>query len=292
MVINDKFDRRYRVSLYPGDCLDFLKTIPDKTIQLIITSPPYNIGKRYEKRLDFKNYLNNLEKVINECYRILKDEGSICWQVGNYVENGYIIPLDVLLYESFISRGMKMRNRIIWHFGHGLHCSKRFSGRYETINWFTKSDVYVFNLDAVRIPQIYPGKKYFKGKNRGEYSANPLGKNPTDVWHIPNVKANHVEKTIHPCQFPVALVQRLILSLSKQNDIIFDPFMGVGTTAIAALINRRKVAGAEINKDYYKVSVKRIQQVFTGTFRYREDKPIYVPDKNCKLTVNPFNVRG
>ena len=116
-----------------------------------------------------------------------------------------------------------MRNRIIWHFGHGLHASKRFSGRYETIIWFTKSDNYYFNIDPTRIPQKYPNKKHFKGKKRGELSCNPLGKNPSDVWDIPNVKSNHIEKTDHPCQFPVALVERFILSTTKERDIVFDP---------------------------------------------------------------------
>ena len=80
---------------------------------------------------------------------------------------------------------MSMRNRIVWHFGHGLHASRRFSGRYEVIMWFTKSDDYTFNLDAVRVPQKYPQKKHFKGPRRGELSGNPLGKNPGDVWEIP-----------------------------------------------------------------------------------------------------------
>ena len=114
--------------------------------------------------------------------------------MGNYVNKGEIVPLDIALYPVFQELGLKMRNRIIWRFDHGLHCSKRFSGRYESINWFTKSDRYTFHLDPVRVPQKYPGKKYFKGPKVGQLSCNPLGKNPGDVWDIPNVKYNHVEK--------------------------------------------------------------------------------------------------
>ena len=110
----------------------------------------------------------------------------------------------------------------------GLHCKKRLSGRYETILWFTKSDDYTFNLDPIRVPQKYPNKKYFKGKNKGKLSCNPLGKNPSDVWEIPNVKHNHVEKTEHPCQFPVELVDRLVLSLTNEGDVVFDPFLDLG----------------------------------------------------------------
>ena len=183
---------------------------------------------------------------------------------------------------------MKLRNRIIWHFGHGLHCSKRFSGRYETIMWFSKSDNYTFNLDAVRIPQKYPNKKYFKGPNAGKLSCNPLGKNPSDVWNIPNVKNNHIEKTIHPCQFPVELIERLVLALTNENDWVFDPFLGVGTTIIASIINKRRGMGSEIMDEYIKLAKERINLAFEGELKTRPmNKPIYDPE-NPKINEN-FN---
>jgi adenine-specific DNA-methyltransferase len=164
--------------IHGGDCLDLLRTIPPGTMQLIVTSPPYNIGKEYESRLKLEAYVEQQERVIRECIRTLAPKGSICWQVGNYVDAGAIIPLDTVLYPVFTGLAARMRNRIIWHFEHGLHCANRSSGRYETIIWFTKTDGYVFKLDRVRIPQKYPWKKYFKGPNAGRYSCNPLGKNP------------------------------------------------------------------------------------------------------------------
>jgi len=176
--IVDRFNQRERIVVFPGDCLDLLRTCPDEAFQLVVTSPPYNIGKEYEKRLKIEAYLDQQAEVIRECVRCLSPCGSICWQVGNYVDDGAIIPLDTVLYPIFTALGLRMRNRIIWHFEHGLHCSNRFSGRYETIIWFTKTDDYVFNLDPIRVPQKYPGKKYFKGPNAGKYSCNPLGKNP------------------------------------------------------------------------------------------------------------------
>jgi adenine-specific DNA-methyltransferase len=173
-----------------------------------------------------------------------------------------------------------MRNRIIWHFEHGLHCSKRFSGRYETIMWFTKSNEYIFNLDPVRVPQKYPGKKYFKGPKVGQYSCNPLGKNPGDLWIIPNVKHNHVEKTEHPCQFPVELVERLVLSLTNEGDWVFDPYLGSGSTIISALRHDRKGVGAEIVPKFVKLATDRVSQELNGTLRTREmGKPIYEPSK-------------
>ena len=198
--------------MYNIKCIDnlkFTKSFPDEFFKLIITSPPYNIGKSYEKKDSLSNYIISQEKIIEECVRLLDDDGSLCWQVGNFVDKGEVIPLDNVLYPIFKKFNLKMRNRIVWHFGHGLHCSKRLSGRYETINWWTKSDNYTFNLDPIRIPSKYPNKKHFKGPKKGQLSGNPLGKNPSDVWEITNVKHNHPEKTEHPCQFPVELVREI-----------------------------------------------------------------------------------
>lgn len=288
--IADRFSPAEQVVVYCGDCLELLEKIPDESLQLIVTSPPYNIGKEYEKRLKLDRYLEQQSSVIRECVRCLSPRGSICWQVGNYVDNGSIVPLDTMLYHIFTELGLKMRNRIIWHFEHGLHCSRRFSGRYETIIWFTKSDDYVFNLDPVRVPQKYPGKKYFKGPKAGKHSCNPLGKNPSDLWIIPNVKANHVEKTIHPCQFPVELIERLVLSMTREGEWVFDPFLGTGTTIIAAIRHNRRGAGADIVPKYIKLAKQRIEEEMVGTLRTRPmNRPIYDPVKaGNTLTIAPW----
>jgi adenine-specific DNA-methyltransferase len=286
----DRFSLSRQIVVYPGDCLDLLHTIPDESMQLIVTSPPYNIGKEYEKKLNLKAYLDQQAAVICECVRALSPHGSICWQVGNYVQNGSIVPLDTVLYPVFTKLGLTMRNRIIWHFEHGLHCSRRFSGRYETIIWFTKTAEYVFNLDPVRVPQKYPGKKYFKGPKAGKYSCNPLGKNPGDLWVIPNVKSNHVEKTEHPCQFPVELIERLVLSMTNEGDWVLDPFLGTGTTIIAAIRHNRRGAGAETVPNYVYIARNRIQHEMNGTLRTRPmHKPVYNPEEaGNKLTVVPW----
>ncbi len=256
-----------------------LAETPDESIQLVITSPPYNIGKPYEERMDLEVYIAQQKAVIEECTRVLKRGGSLCWQIGNYVKSGAIIPLDIKLYPIFESLGLHLRNRIVWHYGHGLHAKKRFSGRYEVILWFTKGDRYTFNLDAIRVPQKYPQKKHFKGPNKGELSGNPLGKNPSDVWEIPNVKANHVEKTIHPCQFPVELVERMVLSLTNENDWVLDPFMGVGSTAIATLMHKRRAIGAELSDEYLAIAKRRINDAVNGNLRIRPiARPVYDPN--------------
>ncbi|MCF7708211.1 MAG: site-specific DNA-methyltransferase [Verrucomicrobia bacterium] len=276
--IADEFALSETIVVYPGDCIELLKSIPDESLQLIVTSPPYNIGKEYEKKLHLDLYLEQQARVIKECARVLTPTGSVCWQVGNYVDRGSIIPLDAVLYPIFSEIGFKMRNRIIWHFEHGLHCSQRFSGRYETIIWFTKSDDYVFNLDPVRIPQKYPQKKHFKGPKAGQYSCNPLGKNPGDLWIIPNVKNNHVEKTEHPCQFPVELIERLVLSLSNEGDWVLDPFLGTGTSIIAAIRHKRRGVGAETLPNYVRLARQRIQQEIDCTLRTRPmTRQVFVP---------------
>ena len=122
ITIGSSFDRKNDVTLYHGDCLDLLESMPAGVAELVVTSPPYNIGKEYEKRLDVDSYVAQQAKVIGQCVRILSARGSICWQVGNYVDRGSIIPLDTLLYPVFAKAGLVMRNRIIWHFEHGLHC--------------------------------------------------------------------------------------------------------------------------------------------------------------------------
>ena len=262
------------------DNIEFMRDLPDGSMKLIVTSPPYNIGKAYERRSPLEDYLRDQERVIEECVRLLHPGGSLCWQVGNYVENGEVVPLDVMLYPLFKRRGLKMRNRIVWHFGHGLHSSKRLSGRYETINWFTKSDAYTFNLDPIRVPSKYPNKRHFKGPNIGKLSGNPKGKNPSDVWMFPNVKSNHVEKTIHPCQFPVELVERLVLSMTDPGDSVLDPYMGVGSSVVAALMHGRDGYGCDVVQEYVEIAWERVEALKEGTLRTRPmGKPVYDPSK-------------
>lgn len=263
-----------------SDNIEFMRQLEKESMHLIVTSPPYNIGKEYESRTSLELYIEQQASTIAEAVRLLHPNGSICWQVGNHVDDGEIFPLDIILYGLFKQHGLRLRNRIIWSFGHGLHCQKRFSGRHETILWFTKSDDYIFNLDPVRIPSKYPNKKHFKGPNRGQFSGNPLGKNPADVWDIPNVKANHVEKTDHPCQFPVALVERLVLALTHPGQRVLDPYLGVGSSAIAALKHKRMAFGCDIMPEYVAIAEQRVASLYAGELRTRPmNKPVYDPNE-------------
>lgn len=283
-----------------GDCLTVLKKIEDGKFDLILTSPPYNVGKSYETKTSIEKYLETQEEIIDELVRTLSDKGNLCWQVGNYVDKGEIFPLDIFYYQIFKKHGLQLRNRIIWHFGHGLHASNRFSGRYETILWFSKTDEYIFNLDNVRVPSKYPGKRHFKGPKKGQVSGNPLGKNPSDIWeiikqdwdktmwNIPNVKSNHPEKVDHPCQFPIELVERCVLALTKENSWVLDPFAGVGSTVIGAIKHNRNAIGIEKEDAFCKIARQRINDLKEGKLKVRPiNKPIHKPSGNDKVSRVP-----
>lgn len=287
--ISSHFDTKNDATLFRGDRLDMLRELPDGAAQLVVTSPPYNIGKEYEKIRSIEDYLLDQDATIREAVRALADNGSLCWQVGNHItRDGEVLPLDIPMHAICKKYGLKMRNRIIWHFEHGLHCTKRFSGRYETIVWFTKTDEYIFDLDPVRVPQKYPGKKNFKGDKAGSFSCNPKGKNPSDLWIIPNVKHNHCEKTNHPCQFPIELIERLVLAMTEKGGLVVDPYMGVGSALCAAIRRGRKAAGAEIKDEYTNVAHERVLAAWNGTLRVRPmGKPVYTPDKNSKVAMHP-----
>ncbi|BDE72775.1 methyltransferase [Delftia lacustris] len=269
--------------------MEVLEQLPDNSVDLTVTSPPYCLGKAYESTKDVADFTAFHKKILPEIVRITKPGGSICWQVGSHVVDRVLTPLDFLVYE--ICRdigGLTLRNRIIWTYGHGLNETQRFTGRHETVLWFTKGDQYTFNLDAVRVPQKYPGKKYYKGPKKGEYSGNPLGKNPTDVWEIPNIKAQHKEKTIHPCQFPIALVHRLISGLSNPGDTVFDPFSGVGTTGATAMMLDRNFIGSELMKEYYEIAKSRIKQASDGTLPHRDvSVPLLDPSTTGAVAKKP-----
>jgi adenine-specific DNA-methyltransferase len=283
------------IEMLQGDAATELQKLSSMSFDLVITSPPYNIGKEYEEVRSIEEYLENQEVIIEQLVDLVSEEGSICWQVGNMTDpkTRGIIPLDIYYYPLFVKYGMTLKNRIIWHFGHGLHSSNRFSGRYETILWFTKNTSgYIFNLDEVRERQKYPGKRHFRGPNKGKLSGNPKGKNPSDVWQIvlrdweseiwdiPNVKANHREKTIE-------LVSRCILALTNPGSWILDPYAGVGSTLLAAYESGRNAIGIELHQRYVDIAQNRLELLRAGRLPIRPiSKPVYDPSKS-KLSQLP-----
>jgi adenine-specific DNA-methyltransferase len=264
------------------DALRFLTDLPDVSVDMVISSPPYFMGKEYDTSNSVADFLAAHKSILEQLVRVLKSGGSVCWQVGNHVKNNVLVPLDALVYEVFsASPSLILRNRIIWTFGHGAHCNRRLSGRHETVLWFTKGDNYYFDLNSIRVPQKYPGKKHYKGDKRGQPSGNPLGKNPGDVWDIPNVKASHVEKTGHPCQFPVALAQRFVRALCPQDGLVIDPYLGSGSAGVASLLEGRRFAGCDLDPRYVAIALSRIDDLKWGRLKIRPiDQPIYAPREN------------
>lgn len=265
--------------LMEGDCFQLLESVPDASVDLFVSSPPYCMGKNYERTKELRFFVDLHERILPIIGRKVKLGGSICWQVGNHISSGVLTPLDFQVHRimSDISE-FTLRNRIVWTFGHGKHSTKRLSIRYETVLWYTKGEPYYFDVDAIRVPQKYPGKRAYKGPRKGEYTSNPLGKNPSDVWDIPNVKANHLEKTDHPCQFPIELAKRLVLGMSPPGGIVLDPFTGSGSTGAASVLCGRRFIGSESESRYAQIAVGRIRSALNGTLRYRgEFTPIMPP---------------
>ncbi|MFZ4549535.1 MAG: DNA-methyltransferase [Bacteroidales bacterium] len=298
--ISSSFDKEENIVVRQSDTLQELKLLPENTFKLVVSSPPYNLGKEYEKQVALEHYLDWQRDVITELCRIVSDNGSIVWQVGNFVDDGEVFPLDIYFYPIFKALGMQLRNRIVWHFDHGLHASKRFSGRYEVLLWFTKTKNYTFNLDSVRVPSKYPGKLHYKGDKAGQPSGNPLGKNPSDYWtlmcqewetgliEIPNVKANHPEKTTHPCQFPIELIERCVLALTNEYDWVLDPFGGVGSSLIAAIKHKRRGMVIDRENQYIELTKERIEAFKKGELKIRPlGKPVHKPTGKEKVVQMP-----
>lgn len=275
--------------LIQADVSSALELVKDESVQLVLTSPPYNLRKIYErdKAMSLEEYIDWLTPVVRDVCRKVSARGSVCWQVGSFVRDGEVFPLDYYFYDIFVKQGFKLRNRIIWKFNFGLHATRRFSGRYETLLWLTKSDDYAFNLDPIRVPQLYPGKRHSakKGKAKaGKPSGNPLGKNPSDfwtfsaedcfndepIWEIPNVKANHPEQTIHPCQFPHELAERCVLAFSNVGDVVLDPFSGAGTSAVAAIKAGRNAIGIDRSEEYINLAHERVKALRAGKLDLRK----------------------
>lgn len=294
-IMNDKAKSTadFGGDMIRGDCLEVLKRLPKNSVNLMVTSPPYFMGKDYDTSMSVKDFEYEISKVQEAVLPLIADGGSICWQVGSHVVENKLIPLDAIVY-AICARdtSISLRNRIIWTFEHGFNSPKRFSGRHETILWFTKGDDYTFDLDAVRVPQKYPGKRSYKGPRRGEFSGNPMGKNPGDVWSLPNVKSNHVEKTAHPCQFPVGLITRLIKATTKEGDLVLDPFAGSGTTAIAALETGRRFTCIEQDAEYCEIANTRIRDWHSGALKIRDDSPPVEVNSRLAVAKRPDHFIG
>lgn len=257
------------VLLYCIDALKAMPNLPDETVDLTVTSPPYNIGKEYESVMPLDCYLEWTRTWIEQVYRVTARSGAFWLNLG-YVGipgRARAIPLPYLVWQEV---PFYLVQEIVWNYAAGVTTKRAFAPRNEKFLWYVKNkDAYTFNLDQVRDPNV----KYPNQKKRGKIRVNPLGKNPTDVWQIPKVTTGEgmngrrasAERTIHPAQFPVAVVERIIEACSNEGGLVFDPFIGSGTTAEVAIANRRVALGFEINERYVNVAAERISKFITRT---------------------------
>ena len=242
------------------DVLEGLKSLPDASVPLVVTSPPYNIGKSYESVRPLEDYLAWCEEWLAEVYRVTAANGSFWLNLG-YVDvpgAGKAVPLAYMLWDR---SEFFLLQEVVWNYGAGVACKRMFSPRNEKWLWFAKSETdYVFNLDAVRDPDV----KYPNQKKNGKLKCNPLGKNPTDVWQIPKVTSGEgrasKERTDHPAQFPIKLVERIVLACSNEGDLVLDPFSGSGSSGVAALAQGRRYMGFEIKPEYCELGTRRIRR--------------------------------
>lgn len=226
------------IEIVRGDCMDIMRKLKAGSVDLVFTSPPYNIGKAYEKRVSLRLYRDWMAVVVRETARLLRDGGSACWQVGSWVQGKHpkreYLPLDFMFIPLLEGCGLTLRHRVIWQFNSGLHARHHFSGRHETILWATKG-------------------KFRRGPGA---AIERLG----HVWSVPNVKHNHPEKTGHPAQFPEELVLRFVNELTKPGDLILDPFFGAGTVGAVAAKTGRRCIGIELEGKYVAMATERIRR--------------------------------
>lgn len=246
--------------IYQGDCLDYLRRLPSDILPLIVTSPPYNIGKEYENALPLTEYLEWCQSWIEELHRVSTANGAFWLNLG-YIgieKRAKAIPIPYLLWDRI---PYYLIQEIVWNYGAGVAGKTFFSPRNEKFLWYVKdAENYTFNLDDVRDPNVaYPNQK----KN-GKLKCNPLGKNPTDVWQFPKVTSganrSSKERTPHPAQFPLSVIERIILASSIPGELVLDPFSGSGSLIEAAIRTGRVGVGFEINPTYVQVSANRIRR--------------------------------
>jgi adenine-specific DNA-methyltransferase len=267
---------RESLAIYQMDCLEAMRLLPENLVDLTITSPPYNIGKEYEELAQLEHYLEWCETWISEIHRITSENGTFWLNLGylQVEEKGLAVPIPYLLWDR---TPFYFLQEVVWNYAAGVACKKRFSPRNEKLLWYVKDNKsYTFNLDAVRDPNV----KYPNQKKNGKLKCNPLGKNPTDVWQITKVTSGKnrasPERTPHPAQFPLSLVERMLKTSSNLGDIVLDPFMGSGSTAECAFRNGRFVIGFELKNEYISFAQQRIEQ-------YVEDKEMY--SKQSQLVI-------
>ncbi|MBR0260376.1 MAG: site-specific DNA-methyltransferase [Selenomonadaceae bacterium] len=237
--------------------------LPDKSVALITTDPPYNLNKNYgiyQDNLNFTEYMDFSRKWLTQAKRVLKDDGSIYLFMGvRYISYVYAVLEQEL--------GMTFNSWITWFYTQGIGKTKGFSPRHDDILFFTKHPKnYTFNLDEIRVPQ-----KFYRSIN------NMRGANPGNVWQFSHVHYCNENRRSHPTQKPEGLFERIILASSNEGDTVLDPFVGSGTTLRVCQQLNRNCIGIDINSSYVEMSKRRLSEPFRG-FDSIDERMKRVPD--------------
>lgn len=233
-----------------GDAIEEMRKLPDKSVRLITTDPPYNLKKDYGNtadQMEFDEYLEFSRQWLLEARRVLMDDGTI------YVFMGmkYISYIYMILEKEL---DMHFNSWITWFYTQGIGKTKGFSPRHDDILMFTKDKrKFVFNLDSIRVPQ-----KYYRSVN------NMRGANPGNVWEFSHMHYCNKNRQQHPTQKPEGLYERMILASSNEGDTVLDPFVGSGTALRVCQQTGRKCIGIDLNPEYVHLAEERLKQTFLG----------------------------
>ncbi len=250
--------------LFCGDSLELLKRIKNASVDLIFADPPYSLKKaEWDTFKSQADYIRFSMKWIKEASRVLKDTGSL-----------YVCGFSEILADIHHPAMRYFYNCrwLIWHYKNKANLGSDWGRSHESILCLRKSQKYVMNIDSIRIPYNahtlkYPAhpqaetSQYGNGKKRGEWMPNPLGAKPKDVIEIPTTCNGMGEKTPHPTQKPEELLRKVILASSSKGDVILDPFVGSGTTAVCAKQLGRRWIGIDQEETYLQWAVDRLKNV-------------------------------
>lgn len=262
--------------VYCGDSIELLKKLDDNSIDLVITSPPYSTLKVYinDSGIPANDYVNWFIPYCKEIERVIKPTGSFILNINDKVEGGFRHPYVFdLISEIHKSSGLKMFERLFWNKMKGLPNRSRFGDRVEYIFWFVKERGFKFNIDEMRTEYSEksikrmkrPLKKRFARTDSDSYleykdwSPNPLGALPTTLVNISSESKKIADN--HIAVFPIELVKYFIKGSTNKGDLVLDPFIGTGTTGLAALELERNWIGFDIQQDYIEIAKNRIGYV-------------------------------
>lgn len=247
------------------DCLAALKEIPDKSIQLICIDPPYNLDLADWDT--YENYMDWCEKWLEECWRVLKDEGNLVIFGGTQFRDERSGDLTEVIYHCRHNTKWKLINTIIWYYKNGMSAHRYFANRHEELIWLVKKDNYYFDLDSVRVKYSDEELKEALKDKRLNPENVKKGKNPTNVWEIGRLNGNSLERVGHPTQKPVEIIRRIVRSLSYPGSTVLDFFAGSGTTGRVCVEEGRHCILIDKNKtskEFFNKQLKNMKALGTN----------------------------